>query len=184
MKQRLGIAAALLGDPPVLIFDEPVNGLDPEGIRWIRTLFHSLAGEGRTVLVSSHLMSEMAATAHDLIVIGRGRLIAQTTVTEFTATAGAGHVILRAQRATDLASLLHQPGVTVTETTGGTLRVDGLDADRIGDIALQAGIALSELRAVGISLEDAFMELTATAVDYRSPTPGATMAAANLKGIQ
>jgi ABC-2 type transport system ATP-binding protein len=170
MKQRLGIAAALLGDPAVLIFDEPVNGLDPEGIRWIRELFHRLAGEGRTVLVSSHLMSEMALTAEDLIVIGRGRLIAQTTVAEFTANAGAGHVIAGTQRLRELADLLYRPGVTVTETNHGTLQIEGLDAARIGEIAFAAGIALSELHTVGVSLEDAFMELTDTAVDYRPST--------------
>jgi ABC-2 type transport system ATP-binding protein len=170
MKQRLGIAAALLGDPAVLIFDEPVNGLDPEGIRWIRELFHRLAGEGRTVLVSSHLMSEMALTAEDLIVIGRGRLIAQTTVAEFTANAGAGHVIAGARRPRELADLLYRPGVTVTETNHGTLQIEGLDAARIGEIAFAAGIALSELHTVGVSLEDAFMELTDTVVDYRPST--------------
>jgi ABC-2 type transport system ATP-binding protein len=180
MKQRLGIAAALLGDPAVMIFDEPINGLDPEGIRWIRELFHRLADEGRAVLVSSHLMSEMAVTAEDLIVIGRGRLIAQTTVAEFTANAGAGHVVVRARHATDLANLLRQPGVTVTATTDATLRVDGLTADRIGEVALQAAIALRELHTVGISLEDAFMELTDAVVDYRPAAPTTT---ANLKGV-
>jgi ABC-2 type transport system ATP-binding protein len=170
MKQRLGIAVALLGDPAVLIFDEPVNGLDPEGIRWIRGLFGRLAGEGRTVLVSSHLMSEMAQTAEDLIVIGRGRVIAQTTITEFTANAGAGHVVAVTRRLPELADLLHQPGVTVTETNHGTLLIEGLDAERIGEIALAAGIALSELHTAGVSLEDAFMELTDNAVDYRPST--------------
>jgi hypothetical protein len=138
--------------------------------QWIRELFHRLAGEGRTVLVSSHLMSEMALTAEDLIVIGRGRLIAQTTVAEFTANAGAGHVIAGTRRLRELADLLHRQGVTVTETNHGTLQIDGLDATRIGEIALAAGIVLSELHTVGVSLEDAFMELTNTAVDYRPST--------------
>jgi ABC-2 type transport system ATP-binding protein len=170
MGQRLGIASALLGDPATLILDEPVNGLDPEGILWIRNLLKSLAAEGRTVLVSSHLMSEMAQTAEDLIVIGRGRLIAQTTTAQFTANAGAGHVIAVTRRLPELADLLYRPGVTVTETDHGALQIEGLDAARIGEIALAAGIALSELHTVGVSLEDAFMEITDTAVEYRPST--------------
>jgi ABC-2 type transport system ATP-binding protein len=167
MKQRLGIAGAILGDPPVLIFDEPVNGLDPEGIRWIRDLFRRFAGEGRTVLVSSHLMAEMAVTAEDLIVVGRGRLISQTTVAEFTTNAGVGHVLVAGRRNGELANLLRRPGVTVTETADATLRISGIDAGLIGDIAMRAGIALNELHTVGVSLEDAFMDLTETAVDFR-----------------
>jgi ABC-2 type transport system ATP-binding protein len=183
MKQRLGIAAALLGDPPVLMFDEPVNGLDPEGIRWIRGLFQRLAAEGRTVLVSSHLMGEMALTAEDLIIIGRGRLITHTRVAEFTANAGSASVVVRTPRSRDLVPLLHGPRVTVTEANDGELHVDGLDADRIGEIALQAGLVLHELHTVGASLEEAFMELTDSSVDYR-PTPSAAQAAATgMKGI-
>jgi ABC-2 type transport system ATP-binding protein len=177
MKQRLGIAAALLGDPPVLMFDEPVNGLDPEGIRWIRGLFQRLAAEGRTVLVSSHLMGEMALTAEDLIIIGRGRLITHTSVAEFTANAGSASVVVRTPCSRDLVPLLHGPHVTVTEASDGELHVDGLDADRIGEIALQAGLVLHELHTIGASLEEAFMELTDSSVDYR-PTPSAAQAAA------
>jgi ABC-2 type transport system ATP-binding protein len=170
MKQRLGIAAALLGDPPVLIFDEPVNGLDPQGIRWIRDLFRDLArGQGRTVLVSSHLMAEMALTADELIVIGQGRLVAQTTVAE--ATAATGHVVVRSSRAGELATLLYGPGVTVTSTGGEGLRVDGLDAHRIGDAAAQAGIPLYELTTATASLEEAFMALTESDVEYASTAP-------------
>jgi ABC-2 type transport system ATP-binding protein len=171
MKQRLGIAATLLGDPAVLMFDEPVNGLDPQGVRWIRTLFKRLAAEGRTVLVSSHLMSEMALTADDLIVIGHGRLIAQTTVDGFTAQAGASHVVVRAERSGELARLLAAPEVSVTSADDGSLRVSGLPAERIGAVSLQNGIPLQELHTVGASLEEAFMELTETSVDYRPPEP-------------
>jgi ABC-2 type transport system ATP-binding protein len=168
MKQRLGIAAALLGDPPVLIFDEPVNGLDPQGIRWIRELFNDLArGQGRTVLVSSHLMAEMALTADDLIVIGQGRLVTQTTVAD--ATAATGYVLVRASRAGELAALLHGPDVTVTRAGGDELRVEGLDAHRVGDAAAGAGIPLYELHTVTASLEEAFMALTAGDVEYASP---------------
>jgi ABC-2 type transport system ATP-binding protein len=169
MKQRLGIAAALLGDPPVLIFDEPVNGLDPQGIRWIRDLFRELAGQqGRTVLVSSHLMSEMAMTADDLIVIGQGRLVTQTTVS--AATAATQRVVVGTARPDELAPLLYAPGVTVTRTDGGELHVDGLDAHRIGEVATQAGIALYELHTATASLEEAFMALTADEVEYASAT--------------
>jgi ABC-2 type transport system ATP-binding protein len=167
MKQRLGIAAALLGDPAVLLFDEPFNGLDPEGIRWGRTLFQRLAAQGRVVLVASHLMSEMALTAERLLVIGRGRLIAETTVAEFTAGAAAGHVVVASPRPADLATALRAAGATV-QAAGQTLRVDGLDAARIGDLALARGIAVHELRAVTASLEDAFMALTADAVEYQA----------------
>jgi ABC-2 type transport system ATP-binding protein len=176
MKQRLGIAAALLGDPAVLMFDEPFNGLDPEGIRWGRTLFRMLAGQGRTVLVASHLMSEMALTAEYLVVIGRGRLVAETSVAEFTARSAAGHVIIQSPRAGDLAAALRAAGATVGSQDGG-LRVDGLPGHRIGDLALAHGIAVHELHTVGASLEDAFMDLTAGSVEYHTagcrPTQGA-----------
>jgi ABC-2 type transport system ATP-binding protein len=167
MQQRLGIAAALLGDPPVLIFDEPVNGLDPEGVRWIRDKFRQFAADGRTVLVSSHLMAEMAVAADDLIVIGRGRLIIQTTVVAFLAAAGPGHVLVRAGRAElALAGLLQRPGITVTAAPGG-LRIDGCAAATIGQIAADAGIALTELHTVAASLEDAFIAMTGSAVEHR-----------------
>jgi ABC-2 type transport system ATP-binding protein len=170
MKQRLAIAAALLGDPAVLIFDEPVNGLDPEGVRWVRGVFRRLAAEGRTVLVSSHLMGEMALTADDVIVIGRGRLIAQTTIAGILA-AGPGHVLVRTVDADSaLAERLHGPQVTVTASVEG-LRVDGLDATRIGQIAARAGITLRELHTVAASLEDAFIAMTEASVDYRKETP-------------
>jgi ABC-2 type transport system ATP-binding protein len=183
MKQRLGIAAALLGDPPVLMFDEPVNGLDPEGIRWIRGFFKQLAAQGRTVLVSSHLMSEMALTAEDLIIIGRGRLITHTSVAEFIANAGSAHVLVRSPRSRDLVPLLHGPGVTVTEANDGALHVDGVAADRIGEIALRAGLALHELHTVSASLEEAFMELTDSSVDYRPPPSASHALATGMKGI-
>jgi len=171
MKQRLGVAAALLGDPAVLIFDEPVNGLDPEGVRWVRGVFRRLAAEGRTVLVSSHLMGEMALTADDIIVIGRGRLVEQTTVAGFIAAAGPGHVLVRTV-GTDaaLAERLHAPDVTVTASADG-LRVDGLDAARVGQIAARAGMVLRELHTVAASLEDTFIAMTEDSVDYRTETP-------------
>jgi len=173
MKQRLGIAAALLGDPAVLLFDEPFNGLDPEGIRWGRNLFKDLASRGRTVLVASHLMSEMALTAERLVVIGRGRLIAETTITEFTARSAASHVIVRSPHAADLAAALRAAGATTGNEDGG-LRVDGLPADRIGDLALAHGLALHELHTVSASLEDAFMELTADSVEYQAQPTAAS----------
>jgi ABC-2 type transport system ATP-binding protein len=171
MKQRLGIAAALLGDPAVLIFDEPVNGLDPEGVRWVRGVFRGLADEGRTVLVSSHLMGEMALTADDVIVIGRGRLIEQTTIAGFIAAAGPGHVLVRTA-GTDaaLAERLHAPNVTVSRSPDG-LRVDGLDAARVGQIAAETGIVLQELHTVAASLEEAVIAMTEGSVDYRRETP-------------
>jgi ABC-2 type transport system ATP-binding protein len=167
MKQRLGIAAALLGDPAVLMFDEPFNGLDPEGIRWARNLFAELASQGRTVFVASHLMSEMALTASHLVVIGRGRLIAQTTVAEFTARAAASHVIVRSPQAFGLATALRAAGAAISHQ-GCALRVEGLPASRIGDLALAHRIALHELHTIRASLEDAFMELTTGSVEYQA----------------
>lgn len=169
MGQRLGIASALLGDPATLVLDEPVNGLDPEGVLWIRTLLKNLAAEGRTVLLSSHLMSEMALTAEHLIVIGRGRLIADTSVTEFVAGAGGGSVRVRSDEAERLRGLLGGPGVSVASDTRQVLEVSGLTSDRIGRIAADAGIALAELTPQQASLEDAFMELTKDAVEYQTP---------------
>ncbi|MFD1931002.1 ABC transporter ATP-binding protein [Nonomuraea mangrovi] len=164
MRQRLGIAAALLGDPGVLMFDEPVNGLDPEGIRWIRELMRLLADEGRTVLVSSHLMGEMALTADHVVVIGRGRLIADTTMSELVARFQRG-VLVRAADQPALAGLLVSVGANVREEDGG-LSVSGLDATRIGELALARGIALRELTPRNASLEEAFMELTEESVEF------------------
>ena len=166
MKQRLGIAAALLGDPGVLIFDEPVNGLDPEGVRWVRGLFRRLAAEGRTVLVSSHLMSEMEHTAGHLIIIGRGQLIADTPVAAFVERGAAPRLAVRTPAASALASALATMGGSVTTGTDGLLEVAGLTAAEVGELALARGIALYELAPRRVSLEEAFMELTADNVDY------------------
>ena len=171
MGQRLGIASALLGDPRTLILDEPVNGLDPEGILWIRNLLKELAAEGRTIFVSSHLMSEMALTAEHLIVIGRGKLIADTSVTEFIERASTGRVKVRSPQATRLGELLAGPDVTVGNIEEGTLLVSGLISDQIGQIASDNGITLFELASQQASLEEAFMELTGNSVEYRAPTP-------------
>jgi ABC-2 type transport system ATP-binding protein len=167
MSQRLGIAAALLGDPATLILDEPVNGLDPEGILWIRTLLKSLAAQGRTVFVSSHLISEMALTAEQLIIVGRGRLIADVSVAELTR--GTGHCVrVRSPQAATLRAALAGPDVTVTTAESGVLDVEGLDAETIGQIARARGITLSELSTRTASLEEAFMELTHDDVEYRA----------------
>jgi ABC-2 type transport system ATP-binding protein len=170
MGQRLGIAAALLGDPRTVILDEPVNGLDTEGIRWIRSLLRGLAAEGRTVFVSSHLMSEMALTAQHLIVIGRGRLIADTGMEEFVARAAPGLVRVRSTDPTALATLLRSRDVAVSEATDGALAVSGLDTDQVGRLAGAAGITLLELTAQQASLEEAFVDLTRDAVEFRAPT--------------
>ena len=167
MKQRLGIAAALLGDPPVLMFDEPVNGLDPEGVRWIRGFFRELASQGRTVLVSSHLMSEMAMTADHLVIIGRGRLLADTSTAALISSSGRGDVLLRSPRAAELAGLIAGRGATVTRQDDGALVVAGLDAAAIGDLAAGHGIALHALVPRQASLEDAYLDLTGESVEYR-----------------
>jgi ABC-2 type transport system ATP-binding protein len=172
MSQRMGIAAALLGDPSVLMFDEPVNGLDPEGIRWIRNLMRRLAREGRAVLVSSHLMSEMALTADRLVVIGRGRLIADAPVAEFVAGASDDVVRVRTPKARELAGLLIGPGVAVTHVERDVLEVAGRDSAEIGDVACRHGLPLAELATVRASLEDVFMALTGEAVEFDS-TEGA-----------
>ncbi|MCA2227906.1 ATP-binding cassette domain-containing protein [Nonomuraea aurantiaca] len=164
MRQRLGIAAALLGDPGVLMFDEPVNGLDPEGIRWIRELMRLLADEGRTVLVSSHLMGEMALTADHVVVIGRGRLIVDTPMPDLVERFQRG-VLVRAAAPRALADVLRASGASVREEDGG-LSVTGLDAARIGELALGRGIALRELTPRSASLEEAFMELTEESVQF------------------
>ncbi len=166
MGQRLGIAGALLGDPQVLLFDEPINGLDPEGILWVRNLLKRLASEGRTVFVSSHLMSEMALTADHLVVIGRGHLISTGTVAEFIAQGTAQFVRVRSPRASDLAHLLAAEGVQVVNEVDGSLSVAGISAAEIGEAAGSAGIHLHELSPQMASLEEAFMELTRDSVDF------------------
>ncbi|GAA4605849.1 ABC-2 type transport system ATP-binding protein [Actinoplanes octamycinicus] len=166
MGQRLGIAVALLGDPAVVMLDEPVNGLDPDGIRWIRDLLKGLAAEGRTVFVSSHLMSEMAQTAEHLIVVGRGRLLADVSLTEFTRRASQTVVRVRSPQAAALRELLAGAGVTVTSGEPGALEVTGLTREQIGDRAAAARITLHELSASETSLEDAFMSMTRDAVEY------------------
>jgi ABC-2 type transport system ATP-binding protein len=166
MGQRLGIAAALLGDPATLVLDEPVNGLDPQGILWIRNLLRGLAEEGRTVFVSSHLMSEMALTAEHLIVVGRGRLIADTSVLEFTEAASRNTVRVRSPQAARLRALLGAPGVTVTSTEEDLLEVTGMSGTEIGMVACHHELPLAELTPVRASLEEAFMELTDDALEY------------------
>jgi ABC-2 type transport system ATP-binding protein len=168
MSQRLGIAGALLGDPQVLLFDEPVNGLDPEGIRWIRGLMQRLAGEGRTVLVSSHLLSEMALTATDLVVIGRGRLVAQGPTQDFVD--GGAEVLVRGPRPDALAAALRAAGFTVTEE-GAALVVAGTDTERVGEAVGAAGLVLHELSLRRGSLEEAFMEMTKQDVEYATTVP-------------
>lgn len=174
MKQRLGIAAALLGDPPVLMFDEPINGMDPEGVLWVRRLFRRLAAEGRTVFLSSHLMSEMESTADQLVVIGRGRLIAAESLADFAARSTRGSVLVGSPRAAELAAVLSTAGASVEpmELSGaGKLTVTGLPADRIGALALEHRIPLDELTTRTASLEEAFMELTADSVEYLAGQP-------------
>jgi ABC-2 type transport system ATP-binding protein len=168
MGQRLGIATALLGDPHTLILDEPVNGLDPEGIHWIRNLLKALAAEGRAVFVSSHLMSEMAQTAEHLIVIGRGKLIADTSVDEFVRRASGAVVRVRSPQATKLRELVLGDGVTVTSDAPGVLEVAGVTTDKIGDIAAAHGVVLHELTLLQASLEEAFMELTRDDVEFKA----------------
>ncbi len=167
MKQRLGIAAALLGDPPVLMFDEPVNGLDPEGIHWIRGFFRELAADGRTVLVSSHLMSEMAQIADHLVVIGRGRLLADLPTAELIESSARRDVLVRSPRAGELAGLIAKRGGTVTPQDDGALVVTGLDAAAVGDLAARHGIAVHALVPRQASLEDAYLDLTGESTDYR-----------------
>ncbi|WP_238013032.1 ATP-binding cassette domain-containing protein [Dactylosporangium sp. AC04546] len=172
MGQRLGIAAALLGDPRILMFDEPVNGLDPEGILWIRNLMKSLAAEGRTVLVSSHLMSEMEHTADHLLVIGRGRMIADCTVREFIERNSALALRVRASSPSALAAVVAQAGGKTTTSSDGALLVTELPAERVGDLAFEHGIRLYELSPLQASLEQAFMELTRDSVEYQAAPLG------------
>ncbi len=168
MGQRLGIASALLGDPRVVILDEPVNGLDPEGVLWVRNLLKALAADGHTVFVSSHLMSEMALTATRLVVIGRGRLIADTTVEEFVSRAGGVSVTVRTPEVAEMRRLLLGPDITVTSDASDVLQVRGLTAEQIGRAAWQARLPLFELTTQRASLEEAFMQLTDDSVDFRS----------------
>ncbi len=172
MGQRLGIASAILGDPAVLIFDEPVNGLDPDGIHWVRTLLRALAAEGRTVLVSSHLMSEMALTADHLLVIGKGRLIADTSADEFVRSSSRQSVHVRSPQAAELAARCREAGATVAGPDAGTdpdlIEITGMDSAEVGKLAAAHGIALSELVPVRASLEEAFMELTRDSVEYEA----------------
>jgi ABC-2 type transport system ATP-binding protein len=174
MGQRLGIASALLGDPEVVILDEPTNGLDPEGVLWIRNLMRGLASQGRTVFVSSHLMSEMALTAEHLIVIGKGRLIADVSVGGFIESASNESVRVRSPHANALHDLISGPGTTVLSIDRGLFEVTGLSAEEIGDRAAGAGIPVHELTVIRPSLEEAFMELTKDAVEYQSATIGAS----------
>jgi len=171
MSQRLGIAGALLGDPGTLLFDEPVNGLDPDGILWIRTLMRSLAAEGRTVLVSSHLMSEMALTADHLLVIGRGRLLADTPLAELIARKSGERVVVRAADPGRLAADLRVAAARVTTEPDGTLSVLGLESRQIGELAAGRGHVLYQLRDVTVSLEEAYFRLTGESVEFRAPAP-------------
>jgi ABC-2 type transport system ATP-binding protein len=166
MRQRLGIAAAMLGDPPVLLFDEPINGLDPEGIAWIRSLMRALAAEGRTVFLSSHLMSEMEDTADRLVVIGRGRLVAETSVADFVASGTRAEVRVVAPQAGALADALTRSGAEVVRPDTRVLVVSGMPAARIGDIAAEHGLTLHELTPQRARLEAAFMQLTQDSVEY------------------
>ena len=171
MGQRLGIASALLADPETLILDEPVNGLDPEGIRWIRDLLKTLAAEGRTVFVSSHLMSEMALTAEHVIVVGRGRLMADMPMAQLIASASTNVVVVRAPRAIELGQALAGPDVVVSSTERETLEVTGLTAAQIGESAAQLGVVLHELTPQQASLEEAFMDMTRGEVEYHAADP-------------
>ncbi len=178
MGQRLGIASALLGDPHTLLLDEPVNGLDPEGVLWVRNLVRHLAGEGRTVFLSSHLMSEMALTADHLIVVGRGRVVADAPVAEIIGRSGGATVRVRSPQATRLADALTRSGTTVTSVDAHLLEVTGTTAESVGEVAAAAGVVLHELTPLTRSLEDAYMSLTADEVEYHStPTPHAADAA-------
>jgi ABC-2 type transport system ATP-binding protein len=170
MGQRLGVAAALLGDPAVVMFDEPVNGLDPEGILWMRNLLRALASQGRTVLVSSHLMAEMAQTADHLVVIGRGRLLADMTTEEFLARNGRTHVQVQSPRRAELAAVLVAAGGDVSDDKG-VLAVHGLSCEQIGDLAAANAIAIHQLFEQRASLEAAFMDMTHQSVDYESTLP-------------
>lgn len=171
MGQRLGIASALLGDPHTVMLDEPVNGLDPEGIQWVRNLLKQLAAEGRAVFVSSHLMSEMAQTAEHLIVIGRGQLIADTGVEEFVRGASKQSVRVRSPQLSRLTELAAGPGVTVTALEPSVAEIDGLDSAQVGELAARSGLVLHELTPQKASLEEAFMELTRDSLEFHTGSP-------------
>jgi ABC-2 type transport system ATP-binding protein len=181
MGQRLGIASALLGNPRTLILDEPVNGLDPEGVVWVRNLVRYLAGEGRTVFLSSHLMSEMALTADHLIVVGSGRVLADMSMSDFVSNASAGSVLVRSPQAQELRRIIGADGVTVTSNTATELEVSGRSAASIGELAASAGLVLHELATRSPSLEQAFMELTNSAVVYHGDSGVAHTAASTAK---
>ncbi|MGI8680214.1 MAG: ABC transporter ATP-binding protein [Jatrophihabitans sp.] len=179
MGQRLGIASALLGDPQTVVLDEPINGLDPEGILWVRNLLKALAADGRTVFISSHLMSEMALTAHHLIVVGRGELIADVDVDDFVAMASTNIVQVRSPQATQLRELLLAPDVTITSKEAGLLEVRGVTAEAIGDVAYEHRIRLHGLAVQQASLEDAFMEMTRDSVEFHAHTINETITSAH-----
>lgn len=168
MGQRLGLAAALLGDPKILVLDEPVNGLDPEGIRWVRDLLKALAAEGRTVLISSHLLSEMALTAERLIVIGRGKLVADTTTSEFIREHSASTVVVRSERLEEFAEHLRRAGLFPVQASGSSLEVPDATTEQVGGLAFAGGFQLKELSMRRASLEDAFMDSTGAAVQYQA----------------
>ncbi|WP_405794649.1 ABC transporter ATP-binding protein [Streptomyces sp. NBC_01506] len=178
MGQRLGIAAALLGDPEILMFDEPVNGLDPEGIHWIRNLMKTLASQGRTIFVSSHLMSEMALTAEHLIVIGQGKLLANTSMADFIQENSRSFVRLRSPQREQIRDALHEGGFTVTEASDGALEIDGSTSEEVGELAARHGLVLHELSSQRASLEEAFMQMTAESVEYHAHSGGGTAPAA------
>lgn len=178
MGQRLGIAAALLGDPEILMFDEPVNGLDPEGIHWIRNLMKALATQGRTIFVSSHLMSEMALTADHLIVIGQGKLLANTSMAEFIQQNSRSFVRLRSPQQEQIRDALHQGGFSVAEAGDGALEIDGSTSEEVGELAARHGLVLHELSSQRASLEEAFMQMTADSVEYHAHSGGGTAPAA------
>ncbi|GGX34116.1 ABC transporter ATP-binding protein [Streptomyces chryseus] len=172
MGQRLGIAGALLGDPEILMFDEPVNGLDPEGIHWIRNLMKTLASQGRTVFVSSHLMSEMALTADHLVVIGQGRLLADTSMAGFIKENSRSYVRLRSPQQERLRDVMHEAGITAAGAANGSLEVDGVSAEQLGELAARHQLVLHELSPQQASLEEAFMQLTAESVEYHAHSDG------------
>ncbi|MFI5667474.1 ABC transporter ATP-binding protein [Streptomyces sp. NPDC051704] len=174
MGQRLGIASALLGDPEILMFDEPVNGLDPEGILWIRNLMKGLAAEGRTIFVSSHLMSEMALTADHLIVIGQGKLLADMSMADFIHKNSRSYVRLRSPQQERLKDVLHEAGIdAISVPATGVLEIDGVAVEQLGELAAQHQIVLHELSPQRASLEEAFMRMTADSVEYHAHAPGA-----------
>ncbi|MFJ8014180.1 ABC transporter ATP-binding protein [Streptomyces sp. NPDC096339] len=173
MGQRLGIASALLGDPEILMFDEPVNGLDPEGILWIRNLMKGLAAEGRTIFVSSHLMSEMALTADHLIVIGQGKLLADLSMADFIQQNARSFVRLRSPQQERLKDVLHEAGISsISVPATGALEIDGVESERLGELAARHQIVLHELSPQRASLEEAFMRMTADSVEYHAHAPG------------